>query len=81
MKTRLVLGVMAFICTLPASAGVIYRWQDVTPNPNVGAFSGYVEIRDDLWSPDGDFFARGTGSLTNGLEPIYGIQHSFFVQP
>lgn len=84
MKTNLVARACAFLavfCTLPASAGVIYRWQDVTPNPNIGLFSGYIEFSEAVWSPDGQFFMRGASSPEASLEPILGIEHFFWSNP
>lgn len=34
-------------------AGVVYRWQDLTTNPAIGALSGYLEVDESVWRPGG----------------------------
>ena len=82
MKTRMVAyasALIALLGTLPASAGVIYRWQDITPNPYVGAFLGEIEFSYDVWSPGGHI--SEVGGRGASLDPIFGIEHFLWSNP
>jgi hypothetical protein len=84
MKTKLLArasALLAILCATPVLAGVIYRWQDVTPNPNTGPFEGLIEFSDDAWAPGGHLTAAISASPGNELEPIDGIEHFYWANP
>lgn len=75
-------AVLAFLITLPASAGVIYRWQDVTPNSNTGLFEGLIEFSYDVWSPGAHLNAEGSyGGSPGQIRPIHGIERFSWSNP
>jgi hypothetical protein len=51
-----------------AQAGVIYNWQEVTPDARFGSFTGQLEFFDHVWSADGGTSARENGNID--LVPI-----------
>lgn len=67
----LLLSLMSF----GAPAGVVYRWQDLTINPNLGAATGTLEINDAYWQPNAtvslsaDYDSLGTAAF--GVDSFY----------
>jgi hypothetical protein len=70
---------LALVAALPASAGVIYRWQDVAPNPNTGPFEGLIEFSDDAWSANGHL--SSSTSDGDGFVPIKGVERFHWANP
>lgn len=74
---------IGIVCALPASAGVIYRWQDVAANVNTGPFYGYIEFSYDAWASGGHLYTSvsdipDAGSL---FHPLVGIESFFWSNP
>jgi hypothetical protein len=75
-------ALLAILCAMPATAGVIYRWQDITPNPHTGAFEGLIEFSYDVWSPTGHLVTSGAGFRGfSSLEGIQGIERFVWSNP
>lgn len=85
MKKNMVVcasALLALLSSMTASAGVIYRWQDVTIDPDVGAQTGYIEFSYDAWRPGGTLSDDGvTGAPDSFLDPLIGVERLVWDNP
>lgn len=85
MKANLRLCVFALLALLGpivASAGVIYRWQDLNLDPDVGALTGHIEFSYDAWSAGGTVDDIGGSSAPgNFQDPLIGVERFIWDNP
>jgi len=80
MKTKslaraLSVAVIGFLSAHSATAGVIYRWTDVDPNPVDASWTGYIEFSYDAWSDGGHVFLDGSVPFPGArIRPFTGVE-------
>lgn len=62
-------GVFMTLMPNGADAGVIYRWENLSTNPNLGQVTGLLEIDYAYWQPGGTIEVSGTGLMEPGSTP------------
>jgi hypothetical protein len=78
--TALLASIVLASVSLSAQAGVIYRWQGLTENPDMGFGAGVIEIDDAYWHPNGTLMLVSADTQVGlpAYAPIPGLLDFFF---